>query len=62
MRKEQKHLSIGINCTVVELKLQMSLVHYLMRLSINCTVVELKQNKKQGHGKSEWVLIVPLWN
>ena len=42
MRKEQKHLSIGINCTVVELKLQMSLVHYLMRLSINCTVVELK--------------------
>ena len=53
---------MGLNCTVMELKLIFSVFYQNFRLGLNCTVMELKRAFMQVAKVEDRVLIVPLWN
>ena len=55
-------LSVGINCTVVELKHKIHGEFAIATSGINCTVVELKLDCPLLDCVLILVLIVPLWN
>ena len=52
----------SINCTVVELKQDLSSSSSDFSNGINCTVVELKHLSENEANSIRLVLIVPLWN
>ena len=53
---------MGLNCTVMELKLTIAENTINNILSLNCTVMELKLDSAISCESFSDVLIVPLWN
>ena len=55
-------MSIGFNCTIMELKYLQSVKKDWKRWSFNCTIMELKLHFNDWKWIEPQVLIVPLWN
>ena len=55
-------MSMGFNCTIMELKSQLYSISDIQRVSFNCTIMELKYIKWISKHIENTVLIVPSWN